>query len=188
MSLLDAKEARSLEGGPSFSLAHRIERAIWGIVWLILARWTPPPFHRWRVLLLNIFGAKVHSSTRIYGGTRIWYPRNLITHRNVTIGPRANIYSMALIEIGEYSVISQGAYLCSGSHDICSPDFQLITGPIRIGSRVWIAADAFVGPNVSIGDGAVIGARTVLFRNAEPLAVYIGNPAVRIKFRKVRDS
>ena len=188
MGLLNAKQSKPLEGGPSYSFLHRLERAVWGIAWTIFARWTPPPFHRWRVALLNIFGANIHPSARVYGSAKIWYPKNLIVRKHATIGPRVNVYCMDQIEIGEYSVISQGASLCTGTHDISSPDFQLLTNPIWIGSRVWIAADAFIGPNVNIGDGAVIGARAVQFKNAESFGVYIGNPAYRIKTRKLRDA
>jgi hypothetical protein len=50
----------------------------------------------------------------------------------------------------------------------------------------WVAAEAFVGPGVTIGEGAVLGARGCAFRDLEPWTVYAGNPARRLKLRKIR--
>jgi putative colanic acid biosynthesis acetyltransferase WcaF len=83
-------------------------------------------------------------------------------------------------------MVSQGAHLCTGTHDIEDVHFQLESRAITIGARAWVAADAFVGPGVRIGDGAVLGARGCTFRNLEPWTVYIGNPAQPLRKRNVR--
>lgn len=186
MSILDAKRSHPLDGGPSFSLGHRATRALWTVTWLLLASWTPPALHRWRRLLLLLFGAKVAPTAAIYGSARIWYPANFEAGDYVRVGPRANVYSMAKIALGDYVTISQGAHLCAGSHDIEDAHFQLIAKPITIGARAWVAAEAFVGPGVTIGDGAVLGARGCTFRDLEPWTVYAGNPACPIKARRYR--
>jgi putative colanic acid biosynthesis acetyltransferase WcaF len=92
---------------------------------------------------------------------------------------------MAKITVGANSIVSQGAHLCSGSHDVSDPDFQLITAPIWIGENAWIAAEAFVGPGVAIGEGAVLGARSVAFTSVEPWGIYVGNPARKVRARIV---
>ena len=184
MTLLDASHSKPLEGGPSFSVRHRALRAAWGLTWWLLATWTPPPLHRWRRLLLRLFGAHIHPSARVYGRARIWYPPNLTMHAHAVLGPGANCYCMAPVSIGEKTVVSQGAQLCAGTHNIADPDFQLVTRPITIGPGAWVAADAFIGPGVTVGEGAVIGARAVLFKDAEAYGVYAGNPAKLIKRRQ----
>ncbi|MGM9424848.1 hypothetical protein [Hydrogenophaga sp. MI9] len=93
---------------------------------------------------------------------------------------------MGRISIGEKAIISQGAYLCAGTHDIADPHFQLKSYPIEIGAMAWVAAEAFVGPGVTIGEAAVIGARAVLFSDAKPYGVYVGNPAAWLKTRIFR--
>lgn len=60
----------------------------------------------------------------------------------------------------------------------------LITAPIIVGAHAWIAADVFVGPGVTIGDQAVVGARSSVFRNVESGTVVAGNPARVIKKRE----
>jgi putative colanic acid biosynthesis acetyltransferase WcaF len=61
--------------------------------------------------------------------------------------------------------------------------FPLVLRPITIGTDVWIAAEAFVGPSVQIGDGAVLGARAVAMRDLAPWTFYSGNPAKPLKPR-----
>ena len=56
-------------------------------------------------------------------------------------------------------------------------------GDVIIGNDVWIGAEAVVLSGVTIGDGAVVGARSVVAKNIEPYAIYAGNPAKFIKKR-----
>ena len=60
----------------------------------------------------------------------------------------------------------------------------LLRPPIEIGDEVWIAADAFVGPKVRVGEGAILGARAVALADLEPWTIYLGNPAVRVRTRE----
>jgi putative colanic acid biosynthesis acetyltransferase WcaF len=184
MSILEAKTTNPQEGGASFSLRNRAIRLIWSITWLLLARWTPGVFNPWRLLLLRLFGARIAPGAAIAGSARVWLPSNLALKRYCTVGPQVDCYNMAPLTIGEYTIISQGAVLCGGSHDIHDKDFQLLARPITIGDRVWVASQAFVGPGVVIGDGAVLGARACAFHALEPWTVYVGNPAVKTKARR----
>ena len=185
MSLLDAGETRPLEGGASFSLGNRLVRVIWGFAWLVLCRFTPPPFHAWRRLVLRAFGARIGRGARVHGSAIIWLPANLDLGEQALVGPGARLYNQGLIVIGARTVVSQRAHLCASSHDLADPHFQLVLRPIAVGSGCWIAAEAFVGPGVTMGDGAVLAARGALFGDAEPLGVYSGNPAQLLKRRDV---
>lgn len=181
-----ALEARGLDtfrGGPSFPLKHRMLRAGWFLAWMLLARWTPPQLRRWRILLINIFGGCVHPTCNIYSSVNIWYPPNLEMKPHSSLGPGVECYCMAPITIGDFSVISQRATLCTGAHDINSSNFQIFSKPIVIGPNVWVAAEAFVGPGVSLAKGVVLGARAVTFKSIDPWMVAVGNPAMVIKKR-----
>jgi len=183
MSPLDAAHSRPLEGGPSFSLGNRLLRLLWGLSWLVLARFTPPPCHAWRRAILRLFGARLGRNARVHASAMIWLPGNLELGDNVLIGPAVRIYNQGRITIGARSVISQRAHLCASTHDIRDPDFQLVCRPIMIGHDCWVAAEAFVGPGVTMGDEAVLGARAALFEDARAGSVYAGNPARFIKER-----
>ncbi|MGJ0486526.1 MAG: hypothetical protein ACR65R_18605 [Methylomicrobium sp.] len=170
--------------GPSFSVVNRLLRMLWGLVYLFLFKISPRPFHSWRNLLLRLFGAKLGHHVHIYPSVKIWAPWNLNVGNFVGIGDGATIYCMDQVKIDDYAVISQGTYLCTGSHDFNMPNFQLITAPITIGSRVWLCAESFVGPGVSIAEGTVIGARAVVAKSInESWRVWAGVPVKQIGVR-----
>lgn len=179
----DALSDDPFKGAATFALKHRMTRALWTVTWFLFAAWTPPPLRRWRIFLLRLFGAKLHSTVNVYGSAKIWYPANLEMNAYATLGPGVICYSMAPIRIGHHVVISQRAHLCCGSHDISDPTFQLTARPIDIGNNAWICAEAFVGPGVYIGEGAVLAARGTAFSDLAPWSVSMGNPATYVKDR-----
>jgi putative colanic acid biosynthesis acetyltransferase WcaF len=185
--ILDAEQAGSRAGGPSFALRVRLWRAAFGVCWLLLAAWTPPPLHRWRRLVLTAFGARLAPGAMVYGSAKIWYPPFLVMGEGATLGPRVRCYNQAPVVIGAGAIVSQDATLCAGTHDYTDPAFQLVTRPITIEARCWIAAEAFVGPGVRVGEGAVLGARGVATHDLAPDTVHAGNPARAIKRRHMRE-
>jgi putative colanic acid biosynthesis acetyltransferase WcaF len=181
--ILDARTHDTFDGTPSFSRAHRISRVFFSLVWLVLARWTPPPLRRWRNMVLRMCGARIHPTANVYASARVWYPPNLVMASFSTLGPGVNCYNMATISVGERAVVSQGAHLCAGSHDVDDPAFQLYANPIALGDNVWIAAEAFVGPGVTVGERAVLGARGVAMSDLAAGMIYVGNPAKPLRPR-----
>ncbi|WP_067785781.1 hypothetical protein [Paraurantiacibacter namhicola] len=171
--------------GAEFTLGNRIARAVFQLAWLGLARFTPPFLHSWRRLVLRTFGAKIGAGTRVYASVRIWLPGNLAIGSGCIIGPRVRLYNQGRITIGDDCVVSQDASLCASTHSPHDPAFALQLSPITIADQCWIAAEAFVGPGVSMGEGAVLGARGALFEDAEPVTIYRGNPAAPIGPRKL---
>lgn len=175
------------KGAPSFSLAHRLTRVLWILVWTLLVSWTPAPLHRWRVFLLNLFGARVHKTAHVYSSVKVWYPANLIMDEHACLAPHVNCYNMNIIHIGKNAIVSQNTTLCGGTHDIRDSRFQLITKPILIGDGAWVAANAFVGPGVKIAEKSVIGACGVVFKDTVKNGIYTGNPAQFIKMREIKN-
>ncbi|MEJ5961894.1 WcaF family extracellular polysaccharide biosynthesis acetyltransferase [Pedobacter immunditicola] len=169
--------------GPSFSLHNRMYRVLWGLVSALLFHPSPKPLHHWRAFLLRIFGAKVGKNVHVYPGTKIWAPWNLVLLDECGIAKGAILYSQGKIFIGYRAVISQGAHLVTGTHDYTKTGFPLITMPIHIGDHAWIAAEAFIHPGVTIGDGCVIGARSVVTKDMPPWQVCAGHPCKPIKNR-----
>jgi putative colanic acid biosynthesis acetyltransferase WcaF len=171
---------------PAFSLANRAQRALWGIVYLLLFRPSPRPLHTWRAFLLRCFGAKVGKGVHVYAGAKIWAPWNLDLAESSSIADGATCYSMAKITLGKRVIISQGSHLCTGTHDYTSPAFQLYALPITVGEDAWVCAECFVGPGVSIGAGAVIAARSVVTKDMPEWMVCAGSPCKPLKPRVVR--
>ena len=136
--------------------------------------------------MLKAFGARIDKDAYIYPSCKVFMPWNLVCGR-ACIGPKTEIYNKDRIVIGDDTVISQGCFLCTAGHDTGSLMLPLTTAPITISNNVWIAADAFVGMGVTIGEGAVVGARAAVFEDVEPWTVVGGNPAKFLKKRVLKE-
>lgn len=168
----------------SFSLKNKIGRILWGLVYVILFRpLNLGLFKKWRVLILKIFGAKIAWSSNIYASVKIWAPWNLEIGDNSCLGPNVDCYNQGEIKIGDNTVISQKSYLCASSHDYSLADFPLILKPIQIGNGTWVAAEAFIGPGVIVGNNVVVAARSVVIKEIKNNSIVGGNPANLIKMR-----
>lgn len=130
-----------------------------------------------RCWILRRFGAEVGKKVVIRSGVNITFPWRVKIGDHVWIGEEVLILSLAEVVIESSVCLSQRAFLCTGSHDHRSETFDLITSPIRVESGAWIAAQAFVGPGVTIGRGAVVSAASVVLRDVPQGAVVRGNPA-----------
>jgi putative colanic acid biosynthesis acetyltransferase WcaF len=166
---------------------HRAFRMTWSIVYVLLFRPSPRPFHAWRRLLLRLFGARMGKRSKVFSSARIFAPWNLHMGDHSTIAPDVDCYCAGPIHIGPHSTVSQYSYLCAATHDYEDRSMTLITSTIDIGAYVWVCADVFVGPGARIGDGVVVGARSSVFNELPPWTVCIGSPAAPKKPRVVRN-
>lgn len=171
--------------GASFSIRNRIARVLWDLVYTILFCWSPRPFHSWRAFLLRCFGARIGKDVHVYPSVKIWAPWNLEIGDHSGIASGVILYSQGKISIGRRVVISQGSHLVAGTHDYTVAGFPLITKPIIIKNHVWIAAEAFIHPNIIINEGCVIGARSVVTKDMPAWTVCAGHPCKPIKERPV---
>lgn len=160
-----------------WSLRERIGMLLWDACWALFCAWTPKPLNRWRLLWLQIFGAKLDGIPFVHQRARIQIPWNLTLHDRACLGDRANAYTLGEIEIGARTVIAQEAYLCTGTHDLNDPHWPLQVAKITIGEDVFIGGRAFILPGVTVGNRAVVGACSLVTRDVEPHTVVAGNPA-----------
>jgi putative colanic acid biosynthesis acetyltransferase WcaF len=167
------------------TIRNKLARLAWQFVWMILYRPTPRLFHPWRCLLLRLFGAKLGKAVHPYPSARIWAPWNLEMGDHACLSEWVDCYCVDKIRIGARSTVSQYSFLCTASHDYTQVAMPLVTAPIVIGEQVWITADVFVAPGVTIGDGAVVTARSSVFHDVPLWTVVSGNPAVAIKPRQL---
>jgi putative colanic acid biosynthesis acetyltransferase WcaF len=170
--------------GPSFSMKNRLARLIWNLTWAFLFWPSPSVFHGWRNFILRCFGAKIGRGVHVYPKVKIWAPWNLVLKDECGIANGVNLYSQDFITVGKRAVISQHSFICTGTHDYTKKGHPLITAPINIEDKSWVAAEAFLHPGVTIGEGAVIGARSVVTRDMPSWMVCAGHPCVPIKKRE----
>ncbi len=169
--------------GYPYPLRDYVRRLGWSIVQALLIRTSPGRAMGWRRFWLRLFGAKVGKLSGIRPTTRIVHPWLLTLEDFAMLSDGVSVYNLGQVTIGEHSVVSQNAHLCAGTHDYTKTDLPLIRSTITIGKGVWVCADAFVGPDVTIGDNTVVAARAVVVKDVEPGVVVAGNPARVVKQR-----
>lgn len=170
-----------------YSRRDKMRRLLWSIAWTLLAR----PFPRsccsgWKRLLLRAFGAKVAGTAVVYSSARVFKPWLLTMDDHSCLAEGVDCYNAAPVHIGVNATVSQRAFLCTASHDISDPRHRQTEAPIFIADRAWVCAEAYVGPGVTIGEGAVVGARGCAYKDVEPWTVVGGNPARVISHREMR--
>jgi putative colanic acid biosynthesis acetyltransferase WcaF len=109
-----------------------------------------------RVIILKLFGCKIGKNIIIKPNVKIKYPWKLEIGDNSWIGENVWIDNISMVTIGSNTCISQGVYICCGSHDFKDERFRLLTEDIEIGSNCWIAAKSLIGPGAKIENGTFI--------------------------------
>jgi acetyltransferase-like isoleucine patch superfamily enzyme len=120
--------------------------------------------------------------------------------RLLTFGP-----DLPRVDIGAFCSIADGvAILLNGNHHpewVSTYPFRIqlqmpgmladgqpaSRGPVKIGSDVWFGREALILSGVTIGDGAVVGARAVVARDVAPYSIVVGNPARHVRYRFAED-
>lgn len=165
------------------SLRNKLGRLCWGIVSITLFRCSPRVLHVWRRWLLRLFGANIAAHVKVDPSAMIWAPWNLTMEEESSLGHHVDCYCIAPVVIGAHATVSQYAILCTGSHDVTDPHMSLISSPIRVEAQAWVCAAAFLGPGITIHEGAVVGARAVATRDVPAWTIVVGNPARYLKDR-----
>lgn len=168
-----------------YTYLQYIKRVLWALVRPFF-RFSPRIFFGWRCFLLKLFGARIGTQVHIYNSAHIYLPWNLEVGDWSAIGEHALIYNLGAVRIGSKVTVSQRAHLCAGTHDHTDPLMPLLKLPIVIEDQAWVCADAFIGPGVTVGEGAVVGARAVVIKDVQPWQIVAGNPARLIKTRVLR--
>lgn len=156
--------------------------ALWLVVQAgLVESWIPGSRHRrW---LLRLFGARIGESVVFKPRIRIKFPWRLRIGNHVWIGEGVWIDNLAEVSIGEHSVVSQGAYICTGSHDWSRDSFDLITKPVALGAHCWVGAFSRLCPGTRMEEGSVLAMGSVGGGVLQAWMIYRGNPAVAIKHR-----
>jgi putative colanic acid biosynthesis acetyltransferase WcaF len=185
------QDLRRFRSPPGFRGKPAVYVQLWWFAQAVLFGLSPHFMYGWRNWLLRRFGAKIGRGVRIRSSVRIQYPWKVSIGDWSWVGDETVLYSLERIEIGANVSISHRCYLCAGSHDYTRTDFPFVLDPQRtrivVEDETWLANDVFVAPGVTIGRGAVVGARSSVFKSLPGMTVCFGNPAAVKGARVIAD-
>lgn len=168
--------------------AGPVRRAAWYLLNALVFRSSLVPFSALKRTLLRLFGARVGAGVVLKPRVSIKHPWRLSIGAHSWIGEDAWIDNLVEVTIGENACVSQGALILTGNHDYTSLTFDLRVQPVRIEDGAWIGARAVVCPGVTVSRNSVVTVGSVLTRNAAPDGIYAGNPAQRVRERRIHDA
>lgn len=128
-------------------------------------------------------------------GLQLEKPFNIFDESKLTIfspvyiGPNSNLYLRGCLSIDSGTIIGPSLTVHTANHNyegVALPyDEKYIASDVKIGKNVWIGANCTILPGVSIGEGAVVAASSVVSKSVPDFAVVAGNPAKIIKYRDI---
>jgi acetyltransferase-like isoleucine patch superfamily enzyme len=141
-------------------------------------------------------GVRIGRGASTYLGTMFDVgPQGRVTLGAYALVHGARIVCDAAVEIGDHALISWNVVLMDTYRVPPAPearrrelervprrapryaDAEVPARPVRVGANVWIGFDACVLPGVTVGEGSIVGARSVVFDDVAPYTVVAGNPA-----------
>lgn len=145
------------------------------------------PSHHVRRLSYRLSGIKIGQGSTIHTQLTVYDPRNIQIGKDTIIGERTVLDGRDKLIIGDHVDIASEVMIYNAKHDIHSPDFSPVKGPVVIGDYVFIGPRAIILPGVTIGKGAVVAAGAVVTKNVADFSIVGGVPASVIGERKVKD-
>ncbi len=156
--------------------APRWKEALWLLIsGCLVATWLPGS--GWRRHILRAFGAQIAPGVVCKPGIRVKFPWRLRVGVHSWIGEDVWIDNIAPVTIGAHACLSQGAYLCTGSHDWTRASFDLIARPIEVADHAWVGAFAKMAPGSTLGEGAVLAMGSLGKGQMASWTIYVGTPA-----------
>lgn len=132
----------------------------------------------------HVYGWKIGRRSSIHHGLTLFGGRG-----GVRIGNRSTLQIGCMLlgpglgpelTIGDNVAIAHRVVLCMGQHNVRSPDFETVLGPITIEDYVFIGLNSAVLMGVTLGEGTVVAAGSVVTRSTPPYSIVRGNPATVI--------
>ena len=163
-----------------------IKRTLWLIINALFFNNGLALFNGFKLFLLRRFGATIGEGVVIKPSVSIKYPWFLTVGSHVWIGENVWIDNLTEVIIGNHVCISQGVMLLTGNHDYTKPSFDLIIGKIILEDGVWLGAQSVVCPGITCGSHAVLAVNSTATKNLEAYSIYQGNPAVKVRDRKIK--
>jgi len=156
------------------------------LLWMIMQSaifCTSMPGSAWRRGVLRMFGARIGKRVVIKPRVRIKFPWKLSIGDDSWLGEGTWIDNVGKVIIHDNVCISQGVYICTGSHDWTARNFDLVVKEVEINAHSWLCAYSSVAPGANVDVGAVLAFGSVANKPLSSWSIYGGNPATKLRDR-----
>ncbi|HVS95268.1 MAG TPA: WcaF family extracellular polysaccharide biosynthesis acetyltransferase [Puia sp.] len=165
--------------------ASRFKQTLWYFTNIIFFKNSFNIFSATKVGLLRVFGARLGKGVVVKPSVNIKYPWKLQIGDYSWIGEEVWIDNLSEVAIGRNVTLSQGCLLLTGSHDHTRTTFDFLSNPITLGDGAWIGARAVVFGGVTCGSHSILGINSVAEKDLDPYTIYKGNPAIPVITRTI---
>lgn len=148
-------------------------------LWRLLGRFLPSYGFR-NFLFRKLLKNKIGSRSSLHRGLEVYCISGITIGEECTINKYVDLDGRGGITIGNRVSISAYSRVLSASHDPNSKNFDYLIKPVIVGNFVWIGTGALVLPGITLGDGCVVAAGSVVTRSVAAFEIVAGNPARKI--------
>ena len=168
------------KGNEIFEAFHKFSQVALKITSEINNKYNPP--EKIRELFSKLTESEIDETFGLFPPFYTDCGKNIKIGKNVFINACCRFQDQGGIEIGDGSLIGHNTTIATLNHDFNPAKRQNLTpSPVKIGKNVWIGSDCTILPGVTIGDGAIIGAGSVVTKSVPKNTIAVGNPARVIK-------
>ncbi|QDV41313.1 Maltose O-acetyltransferase [Stieleria neptunia] len=163
--------------------ASRLKESLWYLTKCLFFLSSIPWPNQLQLFILRSFGAKVGRGINIKPRVNIHFPWKLTLGNDCWLGEELFILNFEPVVIGDDCCLSQRVFLCCGNHNFRDSTFTFRNEPIELKRGVWIGAQSFVGPGVTVDAETVVTAGSVVTMSLPANQICRGNPAVAVGLR-----
>ena len=156
--------------------------------WLMILRYVGHiPIHTIRKAFYLLSGIKLPLSSTIHCGANFFNPSGIEIGEDTIVGNGAFLDGRAPLKIGNHTDIATDVMIYNDEHNINDSNFTNSFGPVTIGDYVFIGPRVIILPGITIGNGAIIAAGAVVTKNIPAFEVWGGIPAKKISDRQLKN-
>ena len=140
-----------------------------------------------KIFYKYFYGMKIGKNTHLQMGIRVYAPWKIKIGSNCSIGHDSILDGRRGITIGDNVDLSGHVRIFTLGHDVDDPAYKTFGETVKIDDHASVFTGASILPGKVIGEGSVVALGSVLTQNTEPWTIYAGNPAKKIRKRKINN-
>jgi len=144
-----------------------------------------PSYFLRKMIYKYLYGMKIGKSSHIQMGLRVYSPWNITIGNNCSIGHDTLLDGRRGINIGNNVDLAGHIKVMTLGHDLDDPEYNTVGAPVTIKDNSSLFLGVAVLPGRTIAEGTAVALNSVITKDTEPWSIYAGNPARKIRSRKI---